>query len=33
MASAPSTYELDGKQYLLTPVGSTMYAWMLPENQ
>ena len=32
MSSAPSTYELDGKQYLLTPVGSTMYAWTLPEK-
>jgi alcohol dehydrogenase (cytochrome c) len=31
MTSAPMTYELDGKQYLLTPSGSTLYAWVLPE--
>jgi len=33
MASAPSTYELDGRQYLLTPVGSAIYAWTLPVKQ
>ena len=31
MTSAPMTYELDGRQYLLTPSGSTLYAWVLPE--
>lgn len=30
MASAPSTYELDGRQYILTPVGGSLYAWTLP---
>ena len=29
MATAPSTYMLDGRQYLLTPVGNVMYAWTL----
>jgi alcohol dehydrogenase (cytochrome c) len=33
MASAASTYELDGRQYLLTPIGSTLYAWTLPVKQ
>lgn len=33
MASAPSTYELDGRQYLLTPVGSSIYAWSLPATR
>jgi hypothetical protein len=32
MASAPSTYELDGRQYLLTPVGNVLYAWTLPKK-
>jgi alcohol dehydrogenase (cytochrome c) len=32
MSSAPSTYELDGHQYLLTPVGNTLYAWTLPRD-
>jgi acido-empty-quinoprotein group A len=33
MASAPSTFMLDGRQYLLTPVGSTLYAWTLPATK
>jgi alcohol dehydrogenase (cytochrome c) len=32
MASAPSTYELDGRQYILTPVGGSLYAWTLPSK-
>jgi alcohol dehydrogenase (cytochrome c) len=32
MDSAPSTYELDGRQYILTPVGSSLYAWTLPSK-
>jgi len=31
MATAPSTYELGGKQYLLTPVGDAIFCWTLPE--
>jgi alcohol dehydrogenase (cytochrome c) len=27
--AAPTTYELDGRQYLLTPVGSAILAWVL----
>jgi len=30
MASAPVTYELDGKQYLLVSGGNTLYAYALP---
>jgi alcohol dehydrogenase (cytochrome c) len=32
MLTAPSTYELDGKQYLLTPVGDAIFCWTLPEG-
>jgi len=32
MESAPSTYELDGKQYLLTPAGGVIFAWTLGEK-
>lgn len=32
MVASPMTYELDGRQYLLTPVGSNMLAWALPET-
>ena len=31
METGPSTYELDGKQYLLTPAGSMIFAWVLPK--
>jgi alcohol dehydrogenase (cytochrome c) len=31
MESGPMTYELDGKQYLLTPAGSMILAWALPK--
>ena len=30
MQSGPTTYELDGRQYLLTPAGNMIYAWVLP---
>ena len=33
MLSGPSTYELDGKQYLLTPAGSALFAWVLPNGE
>ena len=32
MGSAPMTYELDGKQYLLTPAGNVLLAWKLPAD-
>ena len=32
MSSAPSTFELDGRQYLLVPVGGDLMAWVLPEE-
>jgi len=27
------TYESDGRQYVLTPVGGSLYAWTLPETR
>jgi alcohol dehydrogenase (cytochrome c) len=30
MASSPSSYELDGRQYVLTGVEGVLYAWSLP---
>ena len=32
LSSAPMTYELDGRQYLVTAVDSVVYAWTLPEQ-
>lgn len=32
MESAPMTYELDGRQYLLTPAGNVIFAWALPKE-
>src|SRR5215475_13653327 len=32
IASSPTTYELDGKQYLLTSGGSVLFAWKLPDG-
>ncbi len=29
MQTAPTTFELEGRQYLLTPAGSTLYAWVV----
>ena len=31
METGPMTYELDGKQYLLTPAGSTILAWVVAQ--
>ena len=30
VGNAPTTYELDGRQYLLVGGGSGLYAWTLP---
>lgn len=30
--SAPMTYELDGRQYIVTPADGVVYAWALPER-
>jgi alcohol dehydrogenase (cytochrome c) len=30
--SSPTTYELDGRQYVLTSSGGVMFAWALPET-
>jgi hypothetical protein len=32
METAPMTYELDGRQYLLTPAGNVIFAWALPKE-
>ena len=32
LGSSPMTYELDGRQYVVTGVDSVLYAWTLPEN-
>jgi alcohol dehydrogenase (cytochrome c) len=31
MQSSPITYELDGRQYVLTSSGGVLFAWALPE--
>ena len=31
--TAPMTYELDGRQYIITPSDSMVYAWALPEKR
>jgi len=31
--SSPITYELDGRQYLLTCSGGVLFAWALPREQ
>jgi alcohol dehydrogenase (cytochrome c) len=33
IASSPTTYELDGRQYVLTSSGSVVFAWVLPEPE
>ena len=33
MQSSPITYELDGRQYVITGIGSVMYAWALPAER
>jgi len=32
MQSSPITYELDGRQYVMTSSGGVMFAWALPQN-
>jgi hypothetical protein len=32
MVASPMTYALDGRQYVLTPAGNVVFAWMLPEK-
>ena len=32
MVTGASTYELDGRQYLLTPIQNAIYAWALPDS-
>ena len=32
MVASPMTYQLDGRQYVLTPIGNVMFAWALPEK-
>ena len=32
MQSSPITYELDGRQYILTGAGDVLFAWALPES-
>ena len=31
--TSPSTYELDGRQYVLTGSGSVLFAWALPQHE
>jgi alcohol dehydrogenase (cytochrome c) len=33
MESSPISYELDGRQYILTSSGSVLFAWALPEGK
>jgi alcohol dehydrogenase (cytochrome c) len=32
IASSPITYELDGRQYVLTSSGGVLFAWALPRT-
>jgi alcohol dehydrogenase (cytochrome c) len=32
IGSSPTTYELDGKQYVLTSGGGVLFAWKLPDT-
>ena len=32
MQTSPITYELDGRQYLVTGSGGVMFAWALPQH-
>ena len=32
MQGAPTTYELDGRQYLITPTANLILAWTLPND-
>jgi alcohol dehydrogenase (cytochrome c) len=31
MQSSPISYELDGRQYIVTSSGSLLFAWVLPD--
>jgi alcohol dehydrogenase (cytochrome c) len=31
--SSPMTYQIDGQQYLITPVDSVIYAWTVPTGR
>jgi alcohol dehydrogenase (cytochrome c) len=33
MQTAPATYEVDGRQYLLTAAGSDIFAWVLSDQR
>ena len=33
IGSSPTTYELDGRQYLLTSSGTVLFAWALPVSE
>jgi hypothetical protein len=30
LSSSPMTYQIDGRQYVITPVDSVVYAWTIP---
>jgi alcohol dehydrogenase (cytochrome c) len=32
MQSSPISYELDGRQYIITSSGGVLFAWALPEG-
>jgi alcohol dehydrogenase (cytochrome c) len=32
MQSSPISYELDGRQYIVTGSGGVLFAWALPER-
>ena len=32
MQSSPITYELDGRQYMMTSSGGVLFAWALPSD-
>jgi alcohol dehydrogenase (cytochrome c) len=33
MVASPMTYQIDGRQYILTPVQNVILVWALPESQ
>ena len=33
LSGAPMTYELDGRKFVVTPVGGWLYTWALPETR
>jgi alcohol dehydrogenase (cytochrome c) len=33
MQSSPISYELDGRQYIVTGSGGVLFAWVLPERR